>query len=241
MKITVGGSLGDMGKRLIRLINENENLEFFQGMDKVPNEKTVTSLEKLKPSDGIIDFSSPILTMELLKFAIDNKIPIVIATTGFNDQQKQKIKAASEFIPILFSPNMSLGVNVLFKLTDIAARALPDFENEIVEIHHNRKVDAPSGTAKRLGEILNASSDKKIIYGREGHTGKREKEELGIFAVRGGDVAGEHTVYFFGNGERLELTHRASNRDTFAIGAINAMKFLFGKEKGLYSMQDVLG
>lgn len=196
--------------------------------------------------DALIDFSTPAATQKLLEAAVASGKPIVIGTTGFSDDGKKKIEEASRSIPILFSPNMSLGVNLLFKLTEIAAAALTkDYDVEIFEAHHRFKKDAPSGTAKRLLEIVKSSmkglSGAKEIFGREGMVGERTDNEVAVLAMRGGDIVGEHTVFFTGIGDRIELTHRASSRDVLAKGAVAAAEFLSGKPAGMYSMYDVLG
>ncbi len=194
-------------------------------------------------SDGIIDFSSPDATMELLGLAKQQKKPIVIGTTGFSDDQRSRIESAGREIPVLFAPNMSVGVNILFKLTEIAARVMDEgFDVEILEAHHHFKKDAPSGTAmKLLDTVTETRRNSRMVSGREGITGERDPAEIGVFAIRGGDIVGEHTVYFIGAGERIELTHRATNRSILARGAVRAMEHIFGREKGLYSMFDVLG
>ncbi len=202
--------------------------------------------ESMNRADVIIDFSSPSATLKLLHLAVENKKPLVIGTTGFSDEQISAIHTASRSIPILFSPNMSVGVNILFKLTEMAARAIgTGFDVEILEAHHRMKKDAPSGTAKKLIDIIKSSMPLLVSaeekHGRSGITGERRPNELGVMAMRGGDIVGEHTVFFVGNGERIELTHRATNRDVLAGGAAIGMEFLSGKGPGLYSMYDVLG
>jgi len=197
-------------------------------------------------SDGAIDFSAPAATMKLVAAACGQKKPLVIGTTGFGPVEKKSIAEAAQQIPILLSPNMSLGVNLLFKLTEIAARALStDYDVEILEAHHRFKKDAPSGTARQLLEIVKTGMDDlntaREVFGREGLTGARTKNEVGVHALRGGDIVGEHTVYFSGIGERLELTHRASSREILAKGSVAAMEYLHAKPAGLYTMYDVLG
>lgn len=197
-------------------------------------------------TDGVIDFSAPAATMKLLQQAIAAGKPLVIGTTGFNAAEIDAIRDASTSIPVLFSPNMSLGVNLLFKLTELAASALStDYDVEIFEAHHRFKKDAPSGTAKRLLEVVKENmkglADAKTVHGREGITGERTSKEIGMHAMRGGNIIGEHTVFFTGLEERIELTHRAAGREAFARGAVTAAEFLKGKTAGLYSMYDVLG
>jgi 4-hydroxy-tetrahydrodipicolinate reductase len=196
--------------------------------------------------DCIIDFSSPVATMRMLDAAVSMKKPLVIGTTGLSDEETGRIRKASAAVPVLFSPNMSLGVNLLFKLTEVAAGALsPDYDVEIFEAHHRLKKDAPSGTAKRLLEIVRSGmkglGGAREVDGRSGMTGERTRNEIGVLAMRGGDIVGEHTVFFTGIGERIELTHRATDREILSKGAVAAMEFLAGKPAGLYSMYDVLG
>ncbi|MCL1912003.1 MAG: 4-hydroxy-tetrahydrodipicolinate reductase [Leptospirales bacterium] len=202
--------------------------------------------EAFKKCDCVIDFSSAASSMGLLGASQTQKIPLVIGTTGFSDEQKAEIERAASATALLFSPNMSVAVNLLFKLTEFAAAALKDgFDAEILEIHHKLKKDAPSGTAKRLAEIvkdnMRGMGDARILTGRGGIDCERGDSEIGVMALRGGDAVGEHTVYFIGEGERLELTIRSTKRDTLASGAVLAAEFLAGKGAGLYSMYDVIG
>lgn len=202
--------------------------------------------DDINKTDGIIDFSSPAASMLLLEEARANRKPLVIGTTGFSDEERNAVHNAASQIPVLFSPNMSLGVNLLFKLTETAARALSnDYDVEIFEAHHRFKKDAPSGTARRLLEIVKENMQDlegaREVPGREGIVGERSKNEIGILAMRGGDIVGEHTVFFTAIGERIELTHRLTSRETLAAGAVTAMEFLAGKPAGLYTMYDVLG
>lgn len=196
--------------------------------------------------DGVIDFSGPSGTMELVRILSELKIPVVIGTTGISAENSAVIKSASEKMAVMHSPNMSLGVNLLFKLTEIAAAALStDYDVEIFEAHHRLKKDAPSGTAKRLFDIVRANmkglSNAAQVDGREGITGERSSSEIGMHAMRGGNIIGEHTVFFTGHDDRIELTHRAATRDVFARGAVSAIEFLSGKAPGYYTMYDVLG
>lgn len=195
-------------------------------------------------ADVVIDFSSPSASLACLDAASAAGKPIVIGTTGFSQEERVRIERAAGRIPLVLSPNMSLGVNLLFKLTEIAARTLAGYDVEIFEAHHRRKKDAPSGTAIRLLEAVKSAGplrQGRMVTGRTGITGERSSDEIGVLAMRGGDIVGEHTVYFVGEGERLELTHRAGTRDTFARGAVAAAEFLIGKKPGLYTMFDVLG
>jgi len=217
------------------------------GLDLGAHQIIIEALEaeNLKGIDGVIDFSMPGATMMLLESCAQKKIPVVIGTTGFSNIQLNKISEYSKIIPILLSSNMSIGVNLLFALVNSASGALKDknFNPEIFEIHHKHKKDAPSGTAKTLEGIIqknyNLSSD-EITHGRSGIIGERPEKELGVFALRGGDVVGDHTVFFLGDGERVELKHQATSRNVFANGALNALKFIVKKDPGLYNMFDVL-
>ncbi len=207
----------------------------------------VSAIDKtdLSNVDVVIDFSSPAASMMLLNICVEQKKPLVIGTTGITDDQKKIIEEKSEIIPILHPPNMSLGMNLLFKLTEIAAKALDtSYDVEIFEAHHRFKKDAPSGTAKKLVEAvrnMKGLENAREVYGRDGIVGERSDKEIGVFAMRGGDIVGEHTVFFTAMGERIELTHRATNREIFARGAVKGAEFLKGKKPGLYNMFDVLG
>lgn len=204
----------------------------------------------LAGADVIIDFSLPAATAESLLAAVTHRKPLVLGTTGHDDAGRASIMAAAREVPLVFAANFSVGVNTLFWLTRRAAEALgPGFDLEIVEMHHRHKRDAPSGTARRLAEIL--AEARALSYatdarhGREGNVGERPSGEIGVHAVRGGDIVGEHTVFFAGVGERVELTHRASSRETFALGALRAARWLAeppgSRPPGLYDMEDVLG
>ena len=196
--------------------------------------------------DVLIDFTAPESTLANLAVCRQAGRKIVIGTTGFSAEQKQTIADAAKDIGVVFAPNMSVGVNLSLKLLDMAARVLGDeVDVEIIEAHHRHKVDAPSGTALRMGEVvaeaLGRDLDQCAVYGREGHTGERQRQTIGFETIRAGDIVGEHTVMFAGLGERLEITHKASSRMTFAKGAVRAAGWLQGADKGLYDMQDVLG
>jgi 4-hydroxy-tetrahydrodipicolinate reductase len=197
-------------------------------------------------ADGCIDFTHPDATLRHVAVCRERAKPIVIGTTGFTSEQRDGIERAAKSIPIVLAPNMSVGVNVLFKLVGLAARTLgDDFDVEIIEAHHRGKVDAPSGTACRIGEILGETLSRDLskcaVYGRHGKTGPRDRETIGFETIRGGDIVGEHTVLFAGEGERIELVHRASSRMNFARGALRALGWIRDRENGLYDMQDVLG
>ncbi|MEC9314731.1 MAG: 4-hydroxy-tetrahydrodipicolinate reductase, partial [Pseudomonadota bacterium] len=199
-----------------------------------------------KVSDIVIDFTLPEVTMALLPHCVANQCRPVIGTTGFDDAQKQAISEAAEKVSTILAPNMSVGVNLSLKLLDLAARVLGDeVDIEIVEAHHRHKVDAPSGTALRMGEVVADALGRDLkqcaVYGREGRTGERDRNTIGFATVRAGDIVGDHTVMFAGEGERVEITHKASSRMTFAFGAMRASKWLMQHNKGLFDMQDVLG
>jgi 4-hydroxy-tetrahydrodipicolinate reductase len=195
--------------------------------------------------DAVIDFSSPKATGELLKLAAAHAKPVVIGTTGHSPSERQALLGLAASVPCVWSGNFSVGVNLLFALTRRAARALgDDFDAEVVEMHHRMKVDAPSGTASRLLEIIleERKLDRGALrHGRQGITGERGRSEVGVHSLRGGDVVGDHTVVFAGTGERIELTHRASDRAVFATGALRAARWVVGRKPGVYDMQDVLG
>ena len=240
-KIIIVGSRGRMGEALMRLAGEDPRLKLIAGIDK--GDKVLKVIEKC---DVLIEFAQHAVTASLAQAAAEYEKGLVIGTTGHSAKERQVIQAASKRIPIVFAPNYSVGVNLLFHLSKIAARALDEtYDREIVEMHHRHKLDAPSGTARRLGEILAEAAggtyDELMVHGRQGDVGARPKKVIGMHALRGGDVVGDHTVHFAADGERLELTHRASSRDTFALGALRAAQWVVGKQPGLYSMQDVLG
>ncbi len=259
-RVVVCGALGRMGRRIIDISLHDPEIEVSGGVEhpdcipsldlgealgieKLKGKPLTSRLEDLIPlCDVVIEFSgNTTAAVGHTKLATLDGKGVVIGTTGFSEKEISEIKEASERAPVLLSPNMSLGVNLLFKLVELTAKVLKgkNFDIEIVEIHHRFKKDAPSGTAVKLLNILKETTGlEKVIYGRKGEI--QRGEEVGVFAVRGGDVVGDHTVYFLGFGERLELTHRASSRDTFAKGAVEAAKWIKGKEPGMYSMFDVL-
>ena len=233
INVIVWGYTGHMGNIVCDLIKENSLFEYLGGVNK--NDYNVS----LTNANVIIDFSSPSGTMQMLDTALEKKIPAVIATTGFNIEQEQIIKKASKSIPIFKSANMSFEV-ALFKniLKSIASKLENDSDIEIVETHHNRKVDNPSGTAKLLAEAINSGlkEQKNIIYGRQG---KRQKNEIGIASLRGGNIVGEHTVKFFNDFETLEITHTAYSREIFASGSLKAAEFIVKQNPGIYNMDDL--
>jgi 4-hydroxy-tetrahydrodipicolinate reductase len=205
------------------------------------------ALDRARPgAQVVIDFTTPAASVNHAKVCAERGTPLVVGTTGFSAAAKAEVAGAAQRIPVLMAPNMSVGVNLLFKLVSQAARALgPSYDVEIVEAHHRNKADAPSGTALRLAEVaadaLGLDPQISAVYERHGQVGARKAGTIGVQALRGGDVVGEHTVLFLTEGERIELIHRASSRDTFAAGAVRAARFLVGKPAGLYDMQDVLG
>ena len=207
---------------------------------------SVDAAAALQGADVLIDFTRPEGTLNHIDICRKLGVGMVIGTTGFNAQQKAQLGAAAQDIGIVFAPNMSVGVNLVFKLLETASRVLAQgYDIEIIEAHHRHKVDAPSGTALGLGEViaktLGRDLSKCAVYGREGVTGERDPSTIGFATVRGGDIVGDHTVLFAGTGERIEITHKASSRATFALGALRAARFLKGNPPGLYDMQDVLG
>ena len=244
LKVAVAGASGRMGGTLIEAIGADRELELAGLLDVtgVGNEiagLTVSAdLKSLSDVDVLIDFTRPEGTLAHLKHAQ----ACVIGTTGFDEKGTAQIAKASKRIPIVFSPNFAVGVNVVFKLAETAAQTLEGYDVEIVEAHHKHKVDAPSGTALKLGDTIAAVLKKKdFAFGRKGDTGERPKKQIGYHSIRGGDIVGEHTVIYAGQGERVEITVRSQSRMTYALGALRAAKWLKGKPAGLYDMFDVLG
>lgn len=230
IKIIIHGT-GTMSSILKNVIEAEEDLEVSGFADDLTNEK----------GDIIIDFSHFSRIPNMLKFAINNNIPIVICTTGYDDKILSQIKEASSKIPILLSSNTSIGINLMNDLVSKMAENLNGFDIEIIETHHNKKVDSPSGTAKTLFNAINQTLENKmnLINGREGNH-KRDKNEIGIHSIRGGSVVGEHRVIFYGDDEAIEIKHSAMSKKIFVYGAIKAAKFLIGKKPNLYGMKDVL-
>ncbi|MFA6033321.1 MAG: 4-hydroxy-tetrahydrodipicolinate reductase [Myxococcota bacterium] len=263
LKIAVCGSLGRMGQRIISLIIDDPELELAGAVETLGHEKVgkdvgialglgtiglkvTDDLDKvISGADCVIDCSTAAATMDHLRVAAAAQTPIVIGTTGLMPKQVSEIKKTARRIPVVLAPNMSVGMNVMFKLAADMARFMPGYDAEIIEVHHRFKKDAPSGTALRLGEAvagaLGQDLKKDARYSRHGNDVQRRAGEIGIQSVRAGDVVGEHTVMLGGMGERLELTHRATSRDNFARGALVAAKWLADKKTGFYDMQDVLG
>lgn len=263
IKVIVTGACGRMGKRIAGMLIEQDDMELAGAVERQnhpslgrdlggvlgPDPMGIVLQDDLKKvidkGEVIIDFTYPEATLGHLKLAGEHHKALVIGTTGFSEEQVSEIKDLARSIPCVLSPNMSVGVNLLFKIAGQVAKALGgDYDSEIMEAHHRHKKDAPSGTAKKLAEILARVSGRDLpevaVYGRQGITGERPRGSIGIHAVRGGDIVGDHTVIFAGPAERIELVHRAHSRDTFARGAIRAARFLATAPPGLYSMQDVL-
>ena len=237
LRVIINGYSGSMGKVLTKCVNEDSELQLVCGVSKddldVPF-KTYHKMSDVEESaDVIIDFSHHSTIDDVLGYATKTKTPLVIATTGFNEDELGKIKEASSIIPIFHSSNMSLGVNVLVKLVKEAAKALNGFDIEIIEKHHNKKLDAPSGTAVMIANgIKEVLPDTECIYGRYGRSEKRSSNEVGIHAIRGGTIVGEHTAIFAGHDEVVEIKHTAQSKDIFAKGAIAAAKFLVNQKAG---------
>ena len=245
LRVIISGYSGSMGKVLTKCANEDSELEIVCGASKddldVPFKTYHKMSEVEELADVIIDFSHHSTIEDTLSYAIKTKTPLVIATTGFNDEELTKIKKASNIIPIFHSSNMSLGVNVLVKLVKEAAKSLNGFDIEIIEKHHNKKLDAPSGTAVMIANgVKEVLPDSEYIYGRHGRSDKRSSNEIGIHAIRGGTIVGEHTTIFAGHDEVVEIKHSAQSKDIFAKGAIAAAKFLVKQEAGYYNMNNML-
>ena len=239
-KIAITGSNGRMGRALIRAVKINPDVTQGSMLNRGDDINLV-----LKDFDVLVDFTRPEATLEALSICQNAGKAMVIGTTGFSDEALKIIDQASSDIPIVFAPNMSVGVNLTLKLLETTAKVIGTDSNiEIVEAHHRHKVDAPSGTALKMGEVIANALGRDLsecaVYGREGTEQPRDKQTIGFSSIRGGDVVGEHSVTFFMEGERVEITHKASSRMTYANGAIKACQWLTNKANGLYSMQDVL-
>jgi 4-hydroxy-tetrahydrodipicolinate reductase len=264
VRIAVAGAAGRMGGMIIRAIAANEQAGLTGAFEAPGNPavgqavSAVTGLpdvnvvisdsveQTLADSDVLIDFTAPEATLNNVAKAAEAGKAMVIGTTGLDKAQQEKIKKHAAKIPVVYAPNMSVGMNLMFKLVGMIAEILGEgYALELVEAHHDQKKDAPSGTAvKLLAELAQARGwdpDEILKHGRQGMVGARPKEEIGVSVIRGGDIVGDHTVYYIGQGERLEFTHRAHSRDTFAQGAVRAALWAAGKKPGLYDMQDVLG
>lgn len=264
IRITVCGAAGRMGSRIVALSKDYPEIKLVGAVESKThpslgedagtvagigqlNVKIIESLEKvINDTDTVVNFTNPEATLQHLEIVKKYKKSMVIGTTGFNNEQIKIIQEAAKEIPIVFSPNMSVGINLLFKiLKDIAQVLGDDYDVEIIEAHHRMKKDAPSGTAIKMAKViadaLGRNFDEVAVYARKGIIGERTKTEIGIQTIRAGDIVGEHTVIFGGLGERIEIVHKASSRDTFARGALRAVVWLSGKPAGLYDMADVLG
>ena len=239
-KIAINGSNGRMGQALIEAVKLNPNVSQGSILNRGDDIE-----RELKDFDVLIDFTRPEATLDALSICQNAGKAMVIGTTGFSDDALKAIDQASSDIPIVFAPNMSVGVNLTLKLLETTAKVIgADSNIEIVETHHRHKVDAPSGTALKMGEVIANALGRDLsecaVYGREGTEEPRDKKTIGFSSIRGGDVVGEHSVTFFMEGERVEITHKASSRMTYANGAVKACQWLTNQENGLYSMQDVL-
>lgn len=263
VKVVIAGCTGRMGHALLEGVLQSDDLTLHAALDhlgsahlgrdagelvgKACGVKIAADVATaLKGADVLIDFTRPEGTLEHIAACQKLGVNIVIGTTGFNAQQKALLGAAAQKIGVMFSPNMSVGVNLTFKLLEIASKVLSHgYDIEIIEAHHRHKVDAPSGTALGMGEVIAKTLGRDLakcaVYGREGVTGERDPSTIGFATVRGGDIVGDHTVMFAGTGERIEITHKASSRATFAVGALRAARFLKTNKAGMYDMQDVLG
>ncbi|MGB6105857.1 MAG: 4-hydroxy-tetrahydrodipicolinate reductase [Pusillimonas sp.] len=261
MRIAIAGADGRMGRMLIEAVTQSPDLELTVALDRADAPSigqdagaflgsntgvlVTDDLDALSNADCLIDFTRPEGTLAHLQACVKHGTKCVIGTTGFDEQGKQAIQAASQKIAVVFAPNMSVGVNATLRLLDMAARLLNSgYDVEVFEAHHRNKVDAPSGTALAMGETVAAAWGKKLDdiadWARHGETGARETGKIGFSVVRGGDIVGDHTVYFCGTGERIEITHRSSSRVTYAQGSLRAARYLARKEFGLFDMQDVL-
>ncbi len=260
-KIAIVGAGGRMGKTLIEACAVNDSCELSVATEREGSSLVGVDAGQLAGTDGndvvltdalndnfdvLIDFTHPTVTSKHIDYCVKNNKKMVIGTTGFDEEGLAQLKKASESIAIMFAPNMSVGVNLCLKLLQTAAKILgDDVDIEIIEAHHRHKVDAPSGTAKIMGEVIADALGRDLaecaVYGREGQTGERDRKTIGFETIRAGDIVGEHTVMFADIGERIEITHKASSRMTFAKGAIRAANWLDDKPAGLYNMSDVLG
>ncbi|MBI4229076.1 MAG: 4-hydroxy-tetrahydrodipicolinate reductase [Deltaproteobacteria bacterium] len=264
IKVLVTGAAGRMGRRIISLLLHEDDMEVVAatevgghpcigkdvgeiiGLGKLDVLVSDNLDKAASKADVVVDFTNPQATLDAARHASMEGKPMVIGTTGFSSEERVTLEELAKRFPCVVSPNMSIGVNIMFEITRKLAELLGnEFDVEIIEAHHRQKRDSPSGTAIRLGEIIAESTgrdfSKVARFERHGHVGERGLNEIGIQAIRGGDIIGEHSVLFCGNGERVELTHRATNRDNFARGAIRALRWIIGKPPGIYTMRDVLG
>jgi len=262
IKAIVVGAAGKMGGRIIHIIKETPLIELYRAIER-PDHPSIGKdigeivglghigipLEgKLKKEEGdvIINFTNPYASIESLEFAKEVGLAIVIGTTGLSSEQMNRVRELSKSVRCVFAPNMSVGMNVMFRIVQEVAKGLgPEYDIEILEAHHRLKKDSPSGTAVKIGELISDAIGRDFgkvgVYGRKGMVGERTREEIGMQVIRAGDIVGEHTVLFGGIGERLEIIHRSHSRDNFARGAIRAALWVVNQPNGLYDMQDVLG
>src|SRR5512139_1339388 len=263
LRIAVAGCSGRMGQMLMDAVLQSDDCELAGALDRpgspalgqdaaafLGRKSGVIATDDLRAglarSQVLIDFTRPEGTLAHLAVCRELGVKMVIGTTGFDDDGKARIAEAAQRLAIVMAPNMSVGVNVVLRLLDVAARALSEgYDIEIIEAHHRHKVDAPSGTALKMGEVVAAALGRDLktcaVYGREGVTGERDPSTIGFATIRGGDIVGDHTVLFAGTGERIEITHKSASRATYAQGSLRAARFLAGRAPGLYGMDDVLG
>ena len=263
MKIAIAGATGRMGKMLIETILNSADAQLVGALEHSGSGQigedagaflgkktgiiiTADIASALSHAEFLIDFTRPEGTMAHLAVAQKTGSKMIVGTTGLSAQQLEELKLASKKLAIVFAPNMSVGVNVTFKLLEVAAKMLSQgYDIEVIEAHHRHKVDAPSGTALRMGEVIAGALGEKLddvaVYAREGHTGERKQGSIGFATIRGGDIVGDHTVLFAGEGERIEISHKSSSRQSYAQGSLRAARFLKMQQTGLFDMQDVLG
>ena len=263
ISVAIAGASGRMGQMLVEAVRAADDCVLCGALDIAASPAigldagafagqttgvliTADIAQGLKNSRVLIDFTRPEGTMAHLAVCRTSGVAMVIGTTGFTDSQKAEIAQAAKHIPIMMAPNMSVGVNVTLKLLEMAAKALATgYDIEIIEAHHRHKVDAPSGTALKMGEVIAEALGRDLkdcaVYAREGVTGERDPSSIGFATIRGGDIVGDHTVLFAGTGERIEITHKSSSRSTYAQGSLRAARFLAGQKSGLFDMFDVLG
>lgn len=263
MRIAIAGASGRMGRMLIEATLRDESAQLVAALDRADSpaigEDATAFLgsrsdvlissdldSALAGADFLIDFTRPDATLTHLDACLQHRVKMIIGTTGFNETQRARLTEASRDVAIVFAPNMAVGVNAVFRLLDVAARILNSgYDVEVIEAHHRMKVDAPSGTALRMGEVVADALGRSLadcaIYGREGHTGERQDTTIGFSTIRGGDIVGDHTVLFAGIGERIEITHKSASRMPYALGSLRAAHWLADRDSGLYDMQDVLG
>ena len=261
-RVCIAGASGRMGRTLIEAVQQADDCILSAALDlagspalgldasgfmgQASGVAIASDLDAMAGSQYLIDFTRPEGTMEHLRACVRHGVKLIIGTTGFSDAQKAQIAEAATDIPIMLAPNMSVGVNVTLKLLELAAKAMDTgYDIEIIEAHHRHKVDAPSGTALKMGEVIAQAQGRTLadcaVYTREGITGERDPSSIGFATIRGGDIVGDHTVLFAGTGERIEISHKSSSRATYAQGSLRAVRFLAGKQHGMFDMFDVLG